>query len=113
VKNADNGGNGKSVATAALFGYSNLLGADQIYGPAEVTGSRSLQFNDATAEMFSFDVNVTAYVSAGGGEGGTSAAPGGGTSGGSSGGSSSLLPLSKTMRITVNPLTKLVTVKLI
>jgi hypothetical protein len=113
VKNADNGGNGKSVSTAALFGYSNLLGSDQIYGPAEVTGIRSLQFKDATAEMFSFDVNVTAYVSAGGGGAGTTAAPAGGTSGGSSSGNSPLLPLSKTMRITVNPLTKLVTVKLL
>ncbi len=115
VKNADNGGNGKSVGTAALFGYSNLLGADQIYGPAEITGSRNLQFNDTAAEMFSFDVNVTAYVSAGGGDGAGSAAPAGGVSGGSgaSSGSTSLLPLNKTMRITVNPLTKSVTAKLL
>jgi hypothetical protein len=62
--------------------------------------------------MFSFDVNVTAYVSGGGGGSGL-AAPAGGTSGGTSSGSSSLLPLNKTMRITVNPLTKLVTVKLL
>lgn len=112
VKNADNGGNGKSVATAALFGYSNLLGSDQIYNPAEITGSRNLQFNDSAAEMFSFDVNITAYVSSGGGGSGL-AAPAGGTSGGTSSGSSSLLPLNRTMRITVNPLTKLVTVKLL
>jgi minor extracellular serine protease Vpr len=113
VKNADNGGNGKSVATAALFGYSTLLGSDQVYSPAEITGSRNLQFNDSAAEMFSFDVNVTAYVSEGGGGGGGLAAPAGGASGGSSGGSNPLLPLNKTMRITVNPLTKLVTVKLL
>jgi len=112
VKNADNGGNGKSVATAALFGYSNLLGSDQIYSPAEITGSRTLQFNDTAAEMFSFDVNVTAYVGEGGGGSGM-APPPAGASGGSSSGGSSLLPLNKTMRITVNPLTKLVTVKLL
>ncbi|HVQ36465.1 MAG TPA: S8 family serine peptidase [Pyrinomonadaceae bacterium] len=114
VKNADNGGNGKSVSTAALFGYSNQLGSDQIYSPAEITGSRNLQFNDAAAEMFSFDVNVTAYVSEGGGAGGGgAAAPATGGSGGSSSGAGGLLPLSKTMRITVNPLTKSVTAKLL
>lgn len=113
LMNADNGGNGKSVATAALFGYSNLLGSDQIYSPSEVTGSRNLQFNNTAAEMFSFDVSVTAYVSEGGGGAGGLAAPAGGASGGSSSGGSSLLPLNKTMRITVNPLTKLVTVKLL
>jgi subtilisin family serine protease len=113
VRNADNGGNGKSVATAALFGYSHLLGSDQIYSPAEITGGRNLEFNDAAAEMFSFDVNVIAYAGGGGGGGSSSAAPAGATSGGSSSGGSSLLPLNKTMRITVNPLTKLVTVKLL
>jgi subtilisin family serine protease len=115
VKNADNSGDGKSVATAALFGYSNQLGADQIFSPAEVSGIRTLQFNDSTSEMFSFDVNVTAYLSAGGGGGG-SAAPAGsgaGAGSGSSSSGSSLLPLTKVMRITVNPLTKVVSAKLL
>ncbi|MEK6334296.1 MAG: S8 family serine peptidase [Acidobacteriota bacterium] len=114
VKNADNAGNGKSAGTAALFGYSDKLGADQLFSQAETSGSRKLQFNDSAAEMFSFDVNITAYLSSGGpgGGGAGAAAPAGGGSGSSSG-SGSLLPLSKVMRITVNPLTKVVTAKLL
>ncbi|HEX8888471.1 MAG TPA: S8 family serine peptidase [Pyrinomonadaceae bacterium] len=114
VKNADNAGDGKSGATAALFGYSNLLGIDQQFTPAEITGNRTLQFNDSAAEMFSFDVQVTAYQSGSSGAGGTMA-PSGGTSAGGGGGTSgtSLLPLTKVMHITVNPLTKSVTTKLL
>jgi hypothetical protein len=113
VKNADNSGDGKSVATAALFGYSNQLGTDQLFSPAEVSGVRTLQFNDSTSEMFSFDVNVTAYLSAGGGGAGAAAPAGSGAGSGSSSSGSSLLPLTKVMRITVNPLTKIVSVKLL
>ena len=116
VKNADNNGNGRSAQTAALFGYSNLLGPDQEFAPAEVTGNRSLEFNDAAAEMFSFDVVVTAYER---GAGATAAAGGGGTSGASPAGASGpsggtpLQSLTKVMRITVNPLTRSVTAKLL
>jgi subtilisin family serine protease len=112
VKNADNAGDGKSGATAALFGYSNLLGTDQQFSAAEITGNRTLQFNDSAAEMFSFDVQVTAYQSGSSGAGG-SMAPSGGTSTGGSTSGTSLLPLTKVMRITVNPLTKSVTTKLL
>ncbi len=115
VRNADNGGNGKSSNTAALFGYSNLLGPDQQFTAAEITGSRALEFNDSAAEMFSFDVNVTAFErGAGGDAGGAAAAPQGGDSG--TGGASSgtgLLPLTKKLRITVNPLTRSVTARLL
>ena len=114
VKNAENGGNGKSAATAALFGYSNQLGSDQVFSPSEVTGVRTLQFNDSASEMFSFDVNVTAFEAGSGGGGGAPAAPaGGGAGAGSQGSGNSLLPLTKVMRITVNPLTKVVSVKLL
>ena len=114
VKNADNGGNGKSVATAALFGYSNLLGSDQQFSAAEITGNRNLEFNDSAAEMFSFDVNVTAFEQVGGAGAGAGAAPQGGASAPGSGSSEgSLLPLTKKLRITVNPLTKVVTAKLL
>jgi hypothetical protein len=115
VKNADNSGNGKSTATAALFGYSDKLGADQVFSPAEVTGTRTLQFNDGASEMFSFDLNITAYLStSGGGGGGGAAAPAGaGANGGSSSAGNSLLPLTKVMRVTVNPLTKQVSTKLL
>jgi hypothetical protein len=114
VKNADNGGNGKSAQTAALFNYSNLLGADQEFAPAEVTGNRSLEFNDSTAEMFSFDVVVTAYErGAGGGAASGGEAGGASAAGGSSPQGTSLQSLTKVMRITVNPLTKSVVAKLL
>lgn len=115
VKNADNGGNGKSPSSAALFGYSNLLGADEEFTASKISGSRALEFNDSAAEMFSFDVVVTAFErGAGGGDGGGAAAPEGGGEGAGSGSSGTgLQSLTKVMRITVNPLTKSVTAKLL
>jgi subtilisin family serine protease len=113
VINAENNGTGTSAASAALFSYSNLLGADQLFAPAEKTGKRTIQFRDNTSEMFSFDAVVTAY------QNGSSAAAGGGASGapasgGASGGNIPGLPtLPKVMRFTVNPLTKAVTAKLL
>ena len=49
------------MSHAALFGYSNLLGSDQQFSAAEITGNRTLEFNDPAAELFSFDVIVTAF----------------------------------------------------
>ena len=114
VKNAENGGNGKTASSPALFGYSNLLGTDEEFAAAEITGSHSLEFNDSAAEMFSFDVNVTAYEpGASGGDGGAAAPDGGGAGAGSGSSGSGLQSLTKVMRITVNPLTKSVTAKLL
>jgi hypothetical protein len=113
VKNAENGGNGKSAATAALFGYSNLLGSDQLFSGGETTSGRTLEFNDSAAEMFTFNVVVTAF------QGGAGASPAGGSGAGASptGGSSpsapSLQSVTKVLSITVNPLTKTVTAKLL
>lgn len=115
VKNADNGGNGKSASTAALFGYSNLLGTDQEFAAAEITGSRALEFNDSAAEMFSFDVVVTAFErgATDSGGGGAAAPAGGGAGAGSGSSGTSLQLLTKVMRITVSPLTGSVTAKLL
>jgi len=116
VTNADNGGNGASATTAALFGYSNLLGTDQQFTPAEKSGKRTLQFNDPANEMFSFDAVVTAYQNGTLGVGtGTSSASGTSQSGSSSSSTNllSLPTVPKLMRFTVNPLTKAVTVKLL
>jgi hypothetical protein len=114
VKNADNGGNGKSVGTAALFGYSILLGADQEFGPAEVTGNRNLEFNDPASEMFSFDVAVTAFQRGASGGAAGAAAPGAPSgSAGSPGSGTTLQSLTRVLRITVNPLTRTVTAKLL
>ncbi len=114
VKNADNNGSGTSATSPALFGYSNKLGADQVFAPAETTGNRTLLFNDGAAEMFSFDVQVTAYQSTAGASSAPDAGGATNTTSASSASSSgtSLLPLTKVMRVTVNPLTKTVTAKL-
>jgi hypothetical protein len=112
VRNADNQGDGRSTATSALFGYSNLLGADQVFGAAEVTGNRSLQFNDAAAELFTFDVNVTAFQQTGeaGAVDPTAGAPAGSSGGAPASGPS--LPAS-VIRITISPLTRIVTARLL
>lgn len=117
VRNADNGGNGTSLTNAALFGYSNQLGVDQIFSPAEVSSSRTLEFNDNASELFTFDVVVTAYQSIGGTGG--AGAPGSGSGGGSTGGTSQsgtstpLTTLTRVMRITANPLTGIVSASLL
>jgi subtilisin family serine protease len=116
--NADNGGNGKSVADAALFGYSQQLGADETFTPSEVSGVRTLRFQDSASEMFSFDVVVTAYLTSGGSgtSGGASAAPSGGSQAPPSGPGGGTGPLNKftaVMRFTANPLTKNVVVQLV
>jgi subtilisin family serine protease len=115
VINSENGGNGTSAATAALFSYSTLLGADQVFAPAEKTGKRTLQFRDNASEMFSFDAVVTAYQNGSGGAAAGGGDAAGSPASGSSGGSNTLgLPtLPKVMRFTVNPLTKAVTAKLL
>ena len=51
-----NGGNG--VESAAVFDYSNLLGADRALTVNEVSGSRHLKFSDAAAELFQFTAVV-------------------------------------------------------
>ena len=111
--NADNGGNGAGVSTAALYGYSNLIGSDGQFAPAEKTGTRTLQFRDTASEMFSFDAVVTAYQNGGvspgtGGSGAVASSPSGG-----SGSALGLPQIPKIMRFTVNPLTRSVTAKLL
>jgi hypothetical protein len=74
---------------------------------------RTLQFNNSASEMFSFDVNVTAFSSSGSGVTGVTPDGTSGSPSGSSTSGSSLLSVTKVMRITVNPLTKVVTAKLL
>ena len=116
VINADNGGSGTSPANAALFSFSSKLGADQLFTPNETSGARTVRFQDTQAVMFSWDVQVTAYVANGTQPAGAS--QGSSSSSGSTGSSSGLptLPLTKisgVMRFTANPLTKQVTSQLI
>ncbi len=116
VKNADDGGNG--VSTPATFDYTPQVGTDQQLSPGESTASRRIQFNDPASELFSFTVSVKGYFpdAAGAAAGGGGAGGGGtGSSGtsGSSTGSGLSLPATQVMRITVNPLTRVVTAKLL
>ncbi len=118
VQNAENGGSGISPSNPALFDYSNQLGSDQLFSPAEITGNRTLRFTDSMSELFQFDVNVTAYT------GNASGLPANGASqSGGSGSSNSqnaaalsginLLTTRKAIRFTVNPLTRAVTAQLV
>jgi hypothetical protein len=118
VTNADNGGSGLSPSNPALFDYSNQLGSDQLFSPAETSGTRTMRFADSASEMFQFDVNVTAFLANSNGGGGNSAPAGGGsgsqsTSNGLSIPGISLQSVKGVMRFTVNPLTKGVTAQFV
>jgi subtilisin family serine protease len=112
VINADNSGGGTNTATGALFGYSNLLGSDETFSAGEKTGSRTIRFRDNAAELFSFDVVVTAYQRQGNpGSTNNGNTPAGSPPPASSG--STLPDLTRAVRFTVNPLTRVVTTQLL
>jgi len=117
VINADNGRDGKSPANAALFGYSQKLGADQLFTPAEVSGTRTFRFQDSASELFNFDAVVTAYVSTGdaGSSGGSGNPPPAPASGQSAAGNTGVLlnQVTAVLRFTANPLTNTVTTQII
>ena len=116
VINADNSGDGKTPATAALFSFTDKLGSDQLFSPAEATGSRTVRFQNSAAEMFSWDVRVTAYVSSGQAGASQSSAGSESQSASSGSGGTGQLPLTKVsgvMRFTANPLTKKVSATLV
>lgn len=112
VLNADNGANGTNNANGALFGYSTLLGADEVFSSGEKTGARTVQFRDSASELFTFDAVISAYRRKG--------TPGSTSNGGNGGGStppdtsgSSSPDLTNLVRFTINPLTRVVTTQLI
>ncbi len=119
VINADNGGTGKTASNPAYFAFSNKLGSDQIFSPGEATGARTVRFQDSASELFSWDVQVTAYVQTGGAS--SSSSQSSSSSSSSSSNSSSGLPtgnlpltkITAVMRFTANPLTKTVTSQLV
>ena len=115
VINADNGQTGVSKKAPALFGYSQLLGDDQRFSPGEVTGVRTLRFQDNASELFTFDAVVTGYLSNGGGSSSSSSSGSSGTSSTTSLSSASdlLTDFTAVLRFTANPLTKTVTVQLV
>ncbi|HEX8144200.1 MAG TPA: hypothetical protein VF553_16480, partial [Pyrinomonadaceae bacterium] len=98
--------------------YSSLLGSDQLWSIGEVTGNRTLEFNNATGEPFSLDVLVTGFqngATGGGAAGGGEAAQSTSSGGGSGSPTTTLsLPVPNTLlRITINPLTKTITSRVI
>lgn len=116
VVNSDNGGNGTSVANAALFDYSRQLGSDELFSAAEVSGNRTMAFRDNASELFTFSAIVTAYQRIGG-AGPTRTPPppppdGGSTSGGS-GTTTSLQGLTTLMKFAVNPLLRTVSITVV
>jgi subtilisin family serine protease len=118
VINGDNGRDGKSLANAALFSYSDKLGADQIFTAAEASAPRTLRFQDSASELFNFDIAVTAYVSTQDANAGTSSGAGAPPSGGQSapvgGGQGGILTqVRAVLRFTANPITKTVTAQLV
>jgi hypothetical protein len=120
VINADNGGSGTSTANPALFSFSSKLGSDQLFSPSETSSARTVRFQDTSAVMFTWDVQVTAYVQNGAQPNGSQSSSSSGGSSGSGGSGSGLpkvnLPLTKVsavMRFTANPLTRTVTSQLI
>ncbi len=115
VINADNGKTGTSLANAALFGYSQQLGPEQQFSPNEVTGARTMRFQDSASELFTFDAVVTAYVGSAGSSSSSAATTGGTSSSGTSASDPGALlnQLTAVMRFTANPLTNTVTVQLV
>jgi hypothetical protein len=117
VINAENGKDGMSPANAALFGYSQKIGSDQLFSPNEVTGTRSLRFRDDAGEMFTYDAVVTGYLSTGGWSSSASSSSSAASAPQSSPSSDPLAGVFQkfdaVMRFTVNPLTKTVTVQLV
>jgi subtilisin family serine protease len=57
--NADNGGNG--VESAALFDYSNTVGADRALAPGETSAARRLRFTNPASELFEFTAVVKGH----------------------------------------------------
>jgi len=115
VINADNAQDGTSSANAALFGYSQKIGPDELFSPGETTGTRTFRFQDNASEMFTFDAVVTAYQSTGGSSSSSSSSSSSQTqsSSGTTSARSLLTKLTAVMRFTANPLTKTVTVQLV
>lgn len=119
VANADNNADG--VAGAAIFDYSQLVGADFL--PNEETATRDIKFSNPNTILFTFTARVMASVPAGGAAAGATSngstggtTTGGTTTGSTSGGTSSLgskllgVGGARLLKFTVNPLTKSVSV---
>jgi hypothetical protein len=117
VANADNQADG--VSSAAVFDYSQLVGADFL--PNEETATRAIKFSNPNTILFTFTARVMASVSTGAAGATSGGSTGGTTTGGTTGGTttggtstnltgSKLLSGAKLLKFTVNPLTRTISV---
>jgi hypothetical protein len=117
VANADNNADG--VSAAAIFDYSQLVGADLL--PNEETATRAIKFSNPNTVLFTFTARVMASLPTGGAGATSGGTTGGTTSGGTTSGTTSggtglnvtgskILSGVRLLKFTVNPLTKTVTV---
>jgi hypothetical protein len=111
VNNADNGGAG----VGANWDYSNTVGIDNILSAAEVSGARTLKFNNSGNEAFTVTFNVIGNIARpSGGSSSSSSAPGGGGSGGTSAASIPTGTITNMVfSVTYNPLLNTLTWQLI
>src|SRR5713226_780317 len=117
VINADNSKDGKTQANAALFGYSQKLGSDEMFSPSEMSGARTMRFQDSASEMFTFDAVVTGYLQTGAAASGSSSSSSAPASQQSSPSNDPLAGVltkfTAVLRFTANPLTNTVTAQLV
>jgi subtilisin family serine protease len=110
VANADDGGTGIGH-DPATFDYSHRLGADDLFGAGEVTGTRTLRFADPAAELFTFVVRLTGHMGRlpvpAGGE------PAGEEAGGEEEPALGAEEIEALLELTANPLTRQVVVRLV
>ena len=110
VANADNGQTG----AGANWSYSNLVGADNVLSPAEVSGLRQLKFRNPNNESFTVNFNVIGNVVYSGpsccGATGNSSS---GSSSGSSGSDSASGLQNLLVQVTYNPLLNSITIKVL
>jgi hypothetical protein len=116
VANADNG----QAGAGALWDYSALVGSDSVLSPGELSGARSLRFNNPNGEPFSVTFNVVgslartdsgAGTSAGTTTGGTTQTA---TSSAATGATATVGTTTSTVfKATYNPLLKTVTIQLV
>jgi subtilisin family serine protease len=114
--NPDSGGDG--VSSPANYSYTAQVGTDQLLAPGDTSAARHFRFTNPVGEMFQFTVVVRGHLpdpagaSAGGGAAGADGS-GAGSSGSSGSSSSSGLSVPTVLQITVNPLTKSVTTRIL
>jgi hypothetical protein len=111
VNNADNGG----LGVGANWDYSNTLGLDNILSAMEVSGARTLKFNNSGNEAFTVTFNVIGNLARpSGGSSSSSSSSGGGGSGGTSSASSPTSTITNMVfSATYNPLLNTLTWQLI